>query len=256
MNNTPGQRPQYDDEISLVDLVATLIRRRRVFYAVFGGLVLLALLYVIFLAGEVKGYSTLVQLAEDDNKPLESPAAVIASVDNRWYPELRTLYAETEGEMLPFKVSTGNPKDTILIKLSSEASREIADVVREMHQQLVDQIVQHQSDLLERQKRTLEQQLGSINNILEQLSSHSASGEAVAQVIQERVYLEARLESLQPTKVLVVARESSEGAGASKTLVLALAIVLGLMLGIFAAFIAEFAGHVSRAMREDKSRSV
>ena len=35
MNNLPESRPAYNDEISLVDLATTFIRRRKVFYVVF-----------------------------------------------------------------------------------------------------------------------------------------------------------------------------------------------------------------------------
>jgi uncharacterized protein involved in exopolysaccharide biosynthesis len=41
------QHPYYDDEISLVDLATTFIRRRRVFYAVFVVVVGVALLYAL-----------------------------------------------------------------------------------------------------------------------------------------------------------------------------------------------------------------
>lgn len=253
MNNKVNQQSRYGDEITMVDLTTTFVSHRRVFYVVFGGVVLLALLYTLFFLGEVKEYSTLVQLAEDDSKPLESPAAVIASVDSRWYPEIHAAYVEAEGQKLPFKVVTSNPKDTNLMKLSSETSPEIGGVVGKIHEQLVAQIVQRQSHLLDRQKRTLEQRLSSINGTLEELSSQQAGGEVVAQAIQERGDLEAQLESLQPAEVLVVARESLDNSGISKSVILAIAIVLGLMLGILSAFIAELVVKVRFAMKEQSA---
>ncbi|KXS52946.1 MAG: hypothetical protein AWU57_2665 [Marinobacter sp. T13-3] len=244
------QQPYYDDEISLVDLATTFIRRRRVFYCVFIAVVGVALLYALLLVGDVKEYNTLVQLAEENQKPVESPTNTIATVENRWYPELQAVYAETQGAKLPFKISASNPKDTKLIKLSTEASPKIAEEVAGIHQQLVDQIIERQNALTARSKRVLEQRLNSVENTLEQLTESEAAGEAVAQTIQERVDIEAELQSLHPAEVLVIARESLDNKGTSKKLILALAIVLAFMLGIFATFMAEFGSQVRQAMEE------
>lgn len=256
MKNAIDGKPHYDDELGMVDLAAIFVRRLRVFYVVFGAVILLAILYAVFLVGEVKEYRTLVQLAEDNHEPLKSPSVVIASIDNRWYPEIEAVYAEAEGKRLPIKISASNPEDTNLIKLSTEASPELVDEIMNAHRQLIDQIVQHQSELLSRQKRALEQRMSSINETLEQLIRQEVAGEAMAVAIQERVDLEARLDSLRPAEILIVAREGLEAKGTSKKLIFALAIVLGLVLGIFSAFMAEFIEHVRRALREDVNGSV
>lgn len=254
--NQPEQYPQrYDDEISLVDLATTFIRRRNVFFVVFGGVVVIALLYVFLLVGEVREYTTLIQLGEakqkDRMEPIQAPETVLATISNRWYPELLATHAEVEGEKLPFEVKSSNPEDTALVKLTTEGSPERQDQIKRIHQQLVDQILQRQAELFSRQKSALEQRLASVNDYLEQLSGQEAAGEAAAQAIQNRVDLEAQLESLQPAESLVVARPSVDETGTSKALILALAIVLGGMLGIFAAFMAEFASHVRKAMKEN-----
>jgi UDP-N-acetyl-D-galactosamine dehydrogenase len=58
-------------------------------------------------------------------------------------------------------------------------------------------------------------------------------------------------ERINPGDKERVARESVENKGTSKVLVLALAIVLGLMLGVFATFMAEFGSQVRQAMKKD-----
>jgi|AntDeeMinimDraft_5_1070356.scaffolds.fasta_scaffold08175_3 uncharacterized protein involved in exopolysaccharide biosynthesis len=248
------QHPYYDDEISLVDLATTFIRRRRVFYAVFVVVVGVALLYALLLVGEVKEYSSLVQLAEEQTEegkqPVEPPTAVLATIENRWYPELQAVYAETQGKKLPFKISASNPEDTALIKLTTEASPNAAAEVKKIHQQLVDSIIERQNTVVNRSEKALEQRLASVENTLQRLVEQQVAGEAIAQTIKERADLEAERESLRPAEVLVVARESLDNKGTSKKLILALAIVLGLMLGIFATFMAEFASQVRKAMKE------
>jgi uncharacterized protein involved in exopolysaccharide biosynthesis len=257
MNQTDQYPQRYDDEISLVDLATTFIRRRRVFYAVFGGVVILALVYALVLVGEVREYSTLVQLGEDNNKPVESPAAVIASIESHWYPALVGEYRASREQNLPFKISVANPENTHLVKLTSEASPELKEEVKKQHQKLVERINERQTELLNRQKQELEQRVTSLKDYLEELSGMDATGEAQAQLIQQRANMLSEIESittridkLKPAETLVIARESLENKGTSKKLILALAIVLGVMLGIFSAFMAEFVSHVRKAMSE------
>ncbi|MFL1484446.1 Wzz/FepE/Etk N-terminal domain-containing protein [Marinobacter sp. LN3S78] len=260
MNQTDQYPQRYDDEISLVDLATTFIRRRRVFYAVFGGVVLLALLYVFFLATEVREYSTLVQLGEDNGKALEAPESVIASIESHWYPELLGEYRAKHDEKLPFEIKAVNPENTTLIKLSSEASPEQESEVKSHHQMLVDSITERQSDLLNRQKQELEQRVSSLREYLEELSGMEATGEAQAQLIQQRASMLSEIESmttridkLEPSETLVVAREGLDNKGTSKALILSLAIALGGMVGIFAAFMAEFISQVRKVMADENT---
>ncbi|WP_273209506.1 lipopolysaccharide biosynthesis protein [Marinobacter subterrani] len=263
MNGTEQRaQPHYDDEISLVDLATTFIRRRQVFYGVFAGVVAIALLYALLIVGEVREYSTLVQLgeqpSEDGSKPLEPPESVIASIESYWYPALQGQYQQMEDEKLPFKISATNPESTNLIKLTSEASPERAETVETYHQKLVDSINQRQTELLSRQKRELEQRVASLRESLNELAKIEATAEAQAQLIQERTRMlseieaiTARINNLRPSETLTVARENLENKGTSKVLILALAVVLGLMLGVFAAFMAEFGAQVRRALKAE-----
>lgn len=254
MNQTDQYPQRYDDEISLIDLAATFVRRRRIFYAVFGGVVVFATLYAFLFVGELREYTTLIQLGEhqkaDGVKPFEPAASVLATIENRWYPELQATYAEVEGQRLPFGIEPSNPEGTSLIKFVTQASPVFADEIRTYHQKLVDEVSRRQSDLFSRQKRALEQRLESVNDYLDGLSGDEAVGEAAAQAVQIQVELVAMIESLQPAETLVVARQSLEQKGTSKKLILSLAIVLGLMLGIFAAFMAEFVSQVHKSMAE------
>lgn len=255
MNDIPEQRHQYDDEISLVDLATVFVKRRHTFYLVFGGVVLIALAYAVFLVGEVKEYTTLVQLGEqvEDGKrePLEPATTVVATIENRWYPEQQALYIELENSRLPFQISVEAPKNTSLIKLTSKSSPINSERVVSVHEKLVSQVVGRQTQLLERKKQALEQRLKYINDYLQGLSGQEAMGEAAAQAVQERIEVSAQLESLQPAEVLVVARESLENKGTSKRLIMVLAVFLGLMFGIVATFTVEFISKV----RQQLSRS-
>lgn len=248
------------DEINLVNLAATFLRHRRIFYGVFAGVVGVALLYVLMVAGDVREYSTLVQLGEYEDELLESPEAVIASIESHWYPKLLTEYLAAEEEKLPFRVSVGSPKNTSLIQLTSKTSPELAGLVKASHQKLVDSVNDRQNKLLDRKKLMLEQQVESLRKDLEELHEAETTGEAQAQVIQQRVHirseialLSAKINQLEPAETLVVARESLEKKGTSKKLVIGTAIILALILGVLATFMVEFGVRVRQAMKEDVS---
>lgn len=259
MNQNQPYPNQYNDEISLVDLATIFVRRRRVFYTVFAAVILAALGYALFLAGEAKEYTTLVQLGEKveggSRQPLERPATVIATMQTRWLPQQQGFYAELNSTKMPFRVEAENPKDTSLIKLTSTTSPEHAEAVGKAHQTLVSQIVERQNRLLARDKQALSQRLEYINEYLEQMSGEVAAGLAAAEAVQQRVEIVAELESLQGPEVLVVARESIENKGTSKLLIMVLAGFLGFMLAFLATFTAEFIIKVRAALKQPNTVS-
>ncbi|MGM0767017.1 MAG: hypothetical protein ACQEV6_03205 [Pseudomonadota bacterium] len=252
MSENEQYSKQYDDEISLVDLATMFVRRRRVFYVVFGGVVLLAFAYALFLVGDVKEYTTLVQLGEQveegKKEPLEPATTVVATIENRWYPEQQALYIELENAKMPFHVSAEAPKNTSLIKLTSTTSPNNAKRVVSVHDKLVDLVAKRQTELLERKKQNLEQRFKYINEYLAGLSGQEAMGEAAAQAVRERIEISAKIESLQPAEILVVARESLDNKGVSKRLIIVFAVFLGLMFGVVATFMAEFIRRVRQEL--------
>ena len=108
MNNSYShsreEQDRYSDEISLVDLAAVFIRRRRVFYAVFLLCTLGGLAYAL-LTPEKFNYVSLVQLAEKNSgTSIQSPETVIATLEARWLPEQQVLHFGENEEKLPFDV--------------------------------------------------------------------------------------------------------------------------------------------------------
>ena len=245
MDNTPERRATYDDEISLVDLALTFIRRRRVFYVVFLATTLAGLAYALLLVPEKYEYVSLYQMAEvDSGETVEAPATTIATLENRWFPEIQASHRQTEEEKLPFEISFSNPEDTGLIRIASEASPENSVLVEQTHRKLIEQVKERQQTLLAREKQSLENRIEVIGRALESLQGVENTGSAIAEAYEKRVELEGRLEGLNPGEALVVSRESAEPKGTSKSLIVILAVILGGMMGVFLAFFSEFIGLV------------
>lgn len=72
---------------------------------------------------------------------------------------------------------------------------------------------------------------------------------AISDLIREIEDIELRREWITPTQVVVEAIRSESPVGTGRSLILALGLVLGGMLGLFGAFIAEFIGQVRASLR-------
>ncbi|WP_148863389.1 Wzz/FepE/Etk N-terminal domain-containing protein [Marinobacter fonticola] len=240
MNNAYEQQQMRDDEISLVDLAAVFVRRRYVFYIVFVVVTLAGLAYALFTSDKYE-YASLLEVAEQgDGRPIEQPAAVIATIENRWLQEVSTRFRAEHEKKLPFEVNASNPEQTRLIRLSSESDKENAEVVKDIHTTLIDRVKQHQGNLISSEEKSLQRQIESLEKVIEALEGQQFAGEALARAIEKRVSLERQLEQLKPVEVLVVSRESAEKTGPRRALIVVLAGLLGGMVGVFGAFLFEF----------------
>ncbi|WP_166253988.1 Wzz/FepE/Etk N-terminal domain-containing protein [Marinobacter salicampi] len=251
MRSTPEQRPQYDDEISLVDIAATFIRRRRIFYAVFVIFTLGGLAYAL-LATETYQYTSLIQVAEKGSgKYIEEPATTIATLENRWLPEQETIFrAETDGK-LPFSVSFSNPDNTGLIRFTSEAASDSKREVELVHSNLIDSIKARQNALLEREKQSLQSRINSVERAIETLQGGEDTGAAIAEAFERKVRLESDLEALKPAEVLVVSRQSADKTGPARVKIMVVTLFIAGIMGVLSVFLVQFGGSVRTALKTE-----
>ncbi|ERS11310.1 hypothetical protein Q673_11280 [Marinobacter sp. EN3] len=179
-NNQQLQQPYYDGETSLVDLATVFVKRRRVFYGVFGLIVALGLVYALVIAPDVREYTSIVQLAEEDRETLSSPAEIVSIINNNWYPVLQSNYQQTNEEELPFKVAVSNPEETSLIRIGSEVADKDEELVEASHRFIVDQLVEHQAARVEARKADMQQKLSAARERVDELQSRNFTPEAEA----------------------------------------------------------------------------
>lgn len=253
MNHTPDQRPRHDDVISLVDLAATFIRRRKIFYAVFVVITLGGLAYALLVSGTYR-YISLLQVAEKGaGTYIEEPAATIATLENRWLPEQEALFRAEANYKLPFGVSFSNPDETGLIRFESEATSDNSSAVERVHQNLTDKVLKRQSALLANEKRNLQSRLESVEQAIETLQGGEDTGAAIAEAFERKVRLEGDLEALKDAELLVISRQSVDTTGPARALIVVLAAVLGGGLGIFVVFFMQFVALVRSELTDEAS---
>ncbi|TDR57243.1 subunit length determinant protein [Halomonas ventosae] len=261
MNNSPdGPAPRYasDDEISLVDLAKILIRRWKLMAVTFLVIVLGALAYALMMERTFE-YVSLYQVAEQaptdnrENGALEPPSSIVAKTSNLYLGSVTRQILDNEGmASLPFEISVDNPEDTLLVKLASQAAEANAAVVESLHAEVLGRIEKDQQALLERRREALDRQLESTQSSLElaKESSSPSAAELVASYSQRVADIEDRLTQLQEGQVVQTAVKSLKPSGTSRSLVMALAIVLGGMLAVMMAFLTQFAVAVRDSLQE------
>lgn len=239
-----------DDEISLVDLVSTFLKRRRIFYVAFISTIALGILYAILIP-EKYDYVSLFKLAEKDSGSfVEKPATVIATLENRWLPEIEATYLAEHDQPLPFDVVFSNPENTGLVRIVSETEPANSDDVEQIHSQLIEKLEQTQSIAVSTLKSNLVRQIESLTSTIDRLEGSQDVGAAIADAVNRRLSLEVLLFSIQPAELLVLNRQIAERKGPARSLIVVLAAMLGLMGGIFLSFFAEFVSLVRTNLNE------
>lgn len=241
---------QTSDEISLVDLAKTFVKRRRVFYIVFLFCVSLGLVYSFFADNKYR-FQSLIQVAQDvEGDALESPKSIIAILENRWVPGFKAMiHAESEVG-LPFELSFTTPEDTALVSITTETTAQNAELVKRAHGVMLEQIMQRQTQLVRQKENGLKRQLASVDETINMLRGVADSGPAIASAVGSKSELENQLEGIVAPEVLVDSRQGSDSTGPSKPLILALAALLGLVAGVFMAFFSEFVSLVREQLQE------
>ncbi|EHJ06109.1 Wzz/FepE/Etk N-terminal domain-containing protein [Marinobacter manganoxydans] len=240
----------YDHEISLVDLASTFLKRRRIFYLVFLVSLAAGVLYAMLLP-EKYDYVSLFRLAEKESGNfIEKPAIVIATLENRWLPDIEALHQAEQDQSIPFEVRFSNPENTGLIRIVSEGTPAQEEGIKRVHRQLIEKLQQTQSVTVSRLQENLERQIESLTSTIGKLEGSWDAGAALADTVEKRLSLEAVLSSIQPAEQLLLNRQSAERKGPARSLIVVLAAMLGLMGGIFLSFFAEFVSLVRANLNE------
>lgn len=254
-NNQQLQQPHYDGETSLVELATVFVKRRRVFYGVFGLIVALGIVYTLAFAPNLREYTTIVRLAQEDNDSLSPPQEVMSFINNSWYPVFLSDYQQEKGTRLPFKLVVSNPEETSLIRLASKSPDEHAEDAKALHQFIFDQLSAHQAERQESRKAELQERLAAYRQRIEELQARKFTPEAEAKAVEAVSELNDQIGDIQyslgsqkPAEVSLFAHQSAEKKGLSKVVILAMVIVFAVIFGVFSTFLAEFGAKVRAAL--------
>lgn len=311
----PGQevqeyrRPQYDDEISLVDLARVLIRRK---YWILGTFLVCVLGALAFAMSKERQYTytTSILIGEFGlDKYVATATGAKSVLESRVVPVVERQFVDKRDlESIPFQTQVNADQGNSFVNLRSEAPEDGQSLVAEFHTAMAEALTSDHSDklsLLERESSirldnlratltTQQEQLNNLKALLIQLGQTSTQlqneGDVTAraqsapegmeatlssssnaltlflsqlQLSEQLAKRESRINELQglieeeelkrswikPTRVVNVATASISPSGTGRGLIILVGAVLGLMLGVFLAFLVEFSKKVSEASR-------
>lgn len=238
----PGDRyPHYaDDEISLVDLWLMLARRKGL---MLGVLALFALggATMALLQTETYTYTTSVQIGRGISG-YEGNNATQAKLENAFIPDAMQSIEEDPPEVT---ASIPEGSDLVILKSQGPASEEERHTA--IHADISSALVAHHRPILEKVEQSLQAQIRDARNELQALKAEEDP--SMIEILQREATLdrlETRLDTLEPTRAFSKTHRSRQPTGTSGTLILALSLVLGGMVAVFAALFREFLATVAK----------
>ena len=276
-------QPYFEDGVSLLDLWIVLMKRR----VLIGGILVTALLsgvvFFVFPRTQLQqqyASSTTIELGRipgQEGVLVDTPERILAKLIEVYIPLSRQEFDETKGLFAPHvqaytrgflmvlkTVGFSENKASHLELLESVTQRLLTDNLREIESYHSGVIAELERARLRLEELNSPRILAVRENELEtQISSQVGAtlemirvNWAIEQADQEQVIsrIEERLRGFRETRVVLPPMQSLEAtsAGATITLVATLSIAgfLGLLLGIFAAFGAEFIANARKEMSE------
>ena len=272
-----------DDEISLYDLWDVLVRRLPVLVSVAVLVTVAGFAYAMMQPVEYRYRSGLelpqVYHPESGLQPVIATEAVIATLEDVIIPSQRQqLFGDSAAGAGVSVVERGGEQSLVLESTNQPAN---ADAVAALHEAIITALAERllpryqrwlavsaepfenritmydeQIDVLQRQLDTLNerveeadgvttlifaQQLGDLRREMSELRRHRVDAHSTLAAIREASH---------GTEQLFVANESDSPVGTGRSLIVALSVVLGGMLGLFTAFFWEFVSN-ARSRRVD-----
>lgn len=256
--------PYYEDEVSLIDIAITLVKRRNIFFLAF--LFVFGITIFLTINTYLNRSQTLVSVYKvaQEGTPAEPPASIIEVIDS-FYKEV----VLTELNDLSFSgidVKATNPAGTNIILLNTETSETQFEKVKIFHTKILEKVKESQDKILAKDLKNLEDQMTDSRKELEvirkekedmRLVRHEKAPEAMVGFTNQIMTIEARIKDLEKKKFFFKEGEivqvgekklSKLGSGAGKVLLVGL--IISLVLGVVAVFIFEFIESVKQKFSE------
>lgn len=170
-NQTPAPtvyQEQYEDEISLTDLVLVLIRRKKTVYWVFT-LILLLGVTAAFLLPKKHSYSTTIEIGQrverDEVKLIDEPETLLAKINGSYIPlALQAHYKAQPDDEKIYKITGSIPKKSNIIILVTKGAENEYEVLKSLSQEIVNEVVLDHNRLINIIKKYNELEIKLIEN--------------------------------------------------------------------------------------------
>lgn len=271
MNQEEKIKQEYE-EIDLMGYVKVILKRKRLILAVFLAGAIIAGVFS-FITPKVYKVDTSLEIGKIGGEAgvLESPSQVVEKIKNDVYGGLVREKLKISEANYP-KIKIENPKDTNLIKMVTESSK--PELAKDILEEIAHSILEGHQEVIKNKKEILEKDIERIKNKIKFLEEEKNNLEAKVEALQrilpyqqtpgtqfalfdakeklevkkqeiENLYfqinsLQRSLDDIKPTQIIKEPVISEKPIKPNFILNTVAAAMLGLFLGIFFAFFAEW----------------
>lgn len=178
-NSNQYPTPIYaEDEISLIDLVTVLVRRKKTIYWVFFIILILGII-TAFLSPKKYSYSTTIEIGQriekGEVKLIDETETLLAKINNSYIPlALQAYYKANPEDEKIYKVEASIPKKSHIIILTSKGMGKEDVILKSLSEEVIKKVVLDHSRLINIIKKNYELQIKLIENNI--LSAEQQSG--------------------------------------------------------------------------------
>lgn len=242
-------KPTHSD-ISLVDAAVILVRHWLAFLLSFLIALTIGVGYAVT-ADDQYEFVSLYQLAEKSpGEWLQSPAVLVARVEDRIFPQYESSFQRDKGHLVPFEVTVSSPESAGTLSLATIAEHSKSELIENAHRHVVAILAKEQNKVLGNTRSRLENEIAEIETALEDVRGIDASAPYVGELYRSKAQLLSELNGLEPGEVVSVAQPSVRPVSPDRKIIVVGSIIGGIFFGIVIAFLSDFVSRVRLAFRE------
>jgi uncharacterized protein involved in exopolysaccharide biosynthesis len=232
-------------EISLISLVAVLLRRKLLIATVFiisisSGVAFALLSPRIYTSSVTIEVGT--QIINGSISPFETPGALLAKLQYSYIPQVLAEHRHSSpDDREKYKINSSVPAGSNITLLEIKGNEDQTDTLHNLLQSISQRAVLDHSLIFGAIKKDLESRLNMATSKLEILKNSDDSNKteiANAQSVIES--LNSQLANLRNTRIILPPIRSLEPTGTSRRTIVLTTMFVGICIGIFVAFFAEF----------------
>jgi len=239
------------DEISLVDLCLILIEKKIIFFSAVITAMIFGIIYT-YNPSDIYIYKTDIVIGtNDENIPLQTPTDSLSELVNSIIPLVSNLNPASN-----LNVTAILPKNSKNLLLTSIGTKEQADDIIALHQQLVSRMAVSHRNKIKHLHEYYSEELLAIESQLEKLENeHKTEANTNIQVTEQTIKLGENIRSIKINIARITNTRSIHGTISSlnkpsgaKWYKLVAILVFAIFVGILAVFVIEFVHKVCKSL--------
>lgn len=242
------------DEISLVNLVAILVKRKALFSIIFIGILSSGIAFAI-LSPRIYTSSVTIeigsQIINDKITPFESPNALLAKLEHNYVHEAVSAYRRTDPDVYEkYNISISVPNDSNVVVLEMKGTEQDSARLTNLLKSISDIAIQDHNHVYNAIKNNLETRLSRAESnlgLLQKTDNNEAETLQQTNLIES---LNTQLTNLRRTRTVTEPFRSIEPTGISRKTIAIVSLAAGIAIGILGVFFAEFWLKVRKKLSE------